>query len=64
MESQPDGPNVSIPCYNEQRDKKKRFTVSLRGTEDLGGTTLVSVHLPEGGGVRSVVIGCILSIDL
>ncbi|XP_056440549.1 serine/threonine-protein kinase Sgk3 [Gadus chalcogrammus] len=27
MESQPDGPNVSIPCYNEQRDKKKRFTV-------------------------------------
>ncbi|KAG7272303.1 hypothetical protein CRUP_014188 [Coryphaenoides rupestris] len=23
----PNGPNVSIPCYNEQRDKKKRYTV-------------------------------------
>lgn len=24
----PSCPNVSIPCYNEQRDKKKRYTVS------------------------------------
>ena len=35
MESQPDGPNVSIPCYNEQRDKKKRFTVSHVSWVDL-----------------------------
>ncbi|TRY69915.1 hypothetical protein DNTS_015368 [Danionella cerebrum] len=27
MEEQPSCPNVSIPCYNEQRDKKKRYTV-------------------------------------
>uniref|UniRef100_A0A4W5MVS2 Serum/glucocorticoid regulated kinase family member 3 n=1 Tax=Hucho hucho TaxID=62062 RepID=A0A4W5MVS2_9TELE len=27
MEEQSSFPNVSIPCYNEQRDKKKRYTV-------------------------------------
>uniref|UniRef100_A0A8C9X6H4 Serum/glucocorticoid regulated kinase family member 3 n=1 Tax=Sander lucioperca TaxID=283035 RepID=A0A8C9X6H4_SANLU len=27
MEEQPSLPNVSIPCHNEQRDKKKRYTV-------------------------------------
>uniref|UniRef100_A0A667XHU5 Serine/threonine-protein kinase Sgk1 n=1 Tax=Myripristis murdjan TaxID=586833 RepID=A0A667XHU5_9TELE len=27
MEVQSSCPNVSIPCYNEQRDKKKRYTV-------------------------------------
>uniref|UniRef100_A0A672P187 Serine/threonine-protein kinase Sgk3-like n=1 Tax=Sinocyclocheilus grahami TaxID=75366 RepID=A0A672P187_SINGR len=27
MEEQPSCPNVSIPCTNEQRDKKKRYTV-------------------------------------
>uniref|UniRef100_A0AAX7U1I9 Serum/glucocorticoid regulated kinase family member 3 n=1 Tax=Astatotilapia calliptera TaxID=8154 RepID=A0AAX7U1I9_ASTCA len=27
MEDQPSFPNVSIPCHNEQRDKKKRYTV-------------------------------------
>ncbi|XP_026093822.1 serine/threonine-protein kinase Sgk3-like [Carassius auratus] len=27
MEEQPSCPNVSIPCSNEQRDKKKRYTV-------------------------------------
>ncbi|KAJ8279751.1 hypothetical protein COCON_G00068170 [Conger conger] len=27
MEEHASCPNVSIPCYNEQRDKKKRFTV-------------------------------------
>ncbi|PWA18207.1 hypothetical protein CCH79_00004177 [Gambusia affinis] len=27
MEEQPSFPNVSIPCHNEQRDKKKRYTV-------------------------------------
>uniref|UniRef100_W5MB47 Serum/glucocorticoid regulated kinase family member 3 n=1 Tax=Lepisosteus oculatus TaxID=7918 RepID=W5MB47_LEPOC len=27
MEDQASCPNVSIPCYNEQRDKKKRYTV-------------------------------------
>uniref|UniRef100_A0A6Q2XR62 Serine/threonine-protein kinase Sgk1 n=1 Tax=Esox lucius TaxID=8010 RepID=A0A6Q2XR62_ESOLU len=27
MEEQSSCPNVSIPCYNEQRDKKKRYTV-------------------------------------
>uniref|UniRef100_A0A8C2JLN1 Serine/threonine-protein kinase Sgk1 n=1 Tax=Cyprinus carpio TaxID=7962 RepID=A0A8C2JLN1_CYPCA len=27
MEEQPSRPNVSIPCSNEQRDKKKRYTV-------------------------------------
>ncbi|XP_033933312.1 serine/threonine-protein kinase Sgk3 isoform X2 [Pseudochaenichthys georgianus] len=27
MEEQPSLPNVSIPCHDEQRDKKKRFTV-------------------------------------
>lgn len=27
MEDQANCPNVSIPCYNEQRDKKKRYTV-------------------------------------
>lgn len=27
MEEQPSLPHVSIPCHDEQRDKKKRFTV-------------------------------------
>uniref|UniRef100_A0AAY5EKN9 Serine/threonine-protein kinase Sgk1 n=1 Tax=Electrophorus electricus TaxID=8005 RepID=A0AAY5EKN9_ELEEL len=27
MDEQSSCPNVSIPCYNEQRDKKKRYTV-------------------------------------
>ncbi|XP_019897432.1 serine/threonine-protein kinase Sgk3 isoform X3 [Esox lucius] len=27
MEEQSSCPNVSIPCYNEQRDKKKRYTL-------------------------------------
>lgn len=27
MEEQPSLPNVSIPCHDEQRDKKKRYTV-------------------------------------
>lgn len=27
MEEQPNCPNVSIPCSNEQKDKKKRYTV-------------------------------------
>ncbi|TNN88909.1 Serine/threonine-protein kinase Sgk3 [Liparis tanakae] len=27
MEEQPSHPNVSIPCHDEQRDKKKRYTV-------------------------------------
>uniref|UniRef100_A0A3Q0T4S1 Serum/glucocorticoid regulated kinase family member 3 n=1 Tax=Amphilophus citrinellus TaxID=61819 RepID=A0A3Q0T4S1_AMPCI len=27
MEDHPSFPNVSIPCHNEQRDKKKRYTV-------------------------------------
>lgn len=27
MEEQLSLPNVSIPCHNEQRDKKKRYTV-------------------------------------
>lgn len=27
MEEQSSFPNVSIPCHNEQRDKKKRYTV-------------------------------------
>ncbi|KAF0021442.1 hypothetical protein F2P81_026306 [Scophthalmus maximus] len=27
MEEQSGLPNVSIPCHNEQRDKKKRYTV-------------------------------------
>lgn len=29
MEEQVSLPNVSIPCHNEQRDKKKRYTVSV-----------------------------------
>lgn len=27
MEDQPSFPSVSIPCHDEQRDKKKRYTV-------------------------------------
>ncbi len=30
MEEQPSLPNVSIPCHNEQRDKKKRYTVRAK----------------------------------
>lgn len=29
MEEQVSLPNVSIPCHNEQRDKKKRYTVRV-----------------------------------
>lgn len=32
MEEQASLPNVSIPCHNEQRDKKKRYTVSSNPT--------------------------------
>lgn len=35
MEEQPSCPNVSIPCYNEQRDKKKRYTVSYITSDAL-----------------------------
>lgn len=37
MEDQPSVPNVSIPCHNEQRDKKKRYTVSVLGHSYLLG---------------------------
>lgn len=30
MEEQPSLPNVSIPCHDEQRDKKKRYTVRVK----------------------------------
>lgn len=30
MEEQPSLPNVSIPCHDEQRDKKKRYTVRAK----------------------------------
>lgn len=49
MEEQLSLPNVSIPCHNEQRDKKKRYTVRAKILPMFQFAVLRRIHFTKVG---------------